>query len=69
MSSTRQGSLTPLTTRWYCKSLPTLSGAIAAIRRELWKRQDFDTSVSNVNIVKMPRTTINALINAASYAA
>jgi hypothetical protein len=61
--------LTPSTARWYCKALPTFSDAIAAVRRELWKRQDFSTSASNVNIVKMPRTTINALINAASYAA
>ena len=63
------GQLTPLTASWYRKSLPTFSDALAAVRRELWKRQHFETSVSNLNIVKIPRTTINALINAASYAA
>ena len=63
------GQLTPLTASWYHKSLPTFSDAIAAVRRELWRGQNFETSIPNVNIIKMPRTTINALINAASYAA
>jgi hypothetical protein len=63
------GQLTPLTASWYHKSLPTFSDAIAAVRRELWRGQNFETSIPNLNIIKMPRTTINALINAASYAA
>jgi hypothetical protein len=63
------GQLTPLTASWYHKSLPTFSDAIAAVRRELWRGQNFETSIPNLNIIKMPRTTINALIDAASYAA
>ncbi len=37
--------------------MPTFSDTIAAVRRELWKRQDFDTSLSKVKMVKMPRST------------
>lgn len=57
------------TASWYRKPLPTFSDAIALVRRQLWASQDFQTSPSVLDFVKMPRSTINALIGAAYYAA
>jgi hypothetical protein len=54
---------------WYHKSLPTFSDAIAAVRRQLWTRYNFDTSPPDRGINKMPHAKINALIRAACYAA
>jgi DDE superfamily endonuclease len=54
---------------WYQKSLPTFSDAIAAVRRQLWARHDFHASTCAPELIKIPRATINALINAACYAA
>jgi hypothetical protein len=59
----------PHTASWYRKPLPTFSDAIAAVRRELWTRHDFHASARAPDIIQIPRTTINALINAACYAA
>jgi hypothetical protein len=54
---------------WYRKPLPTFSDAIAAVRRELWASQSFHTSALVQDLVKIPKTTINILIDAACYAA
>jgi hypothetical protein len=54
---------------WYRKPLPTFSDAIATVRRELWASQTFHTSALVQELVKIPQTTINILINAACYAA
>jgi hypothetical protein len=54
---------------WYRKPLPTFSDAIAAVRRELWTSHNFDMPKINPDLVKIPRATINLLINAACYAA
>jgi DDE superfamily endonuclease len=54
---------------WYRKSLPTFSDAIATVRRELWTNQNFDRIQIDPDLVKIPRTTINTLINVACYAA
>ena len=54
---------------WYRKPLPTFSDAIAAVRRELWTSHNFNMPKINPDLVKIPRATINLLINAACYAA
>ncbi len=59
----------PRTASWYSKPLPTFSDALARVRRELWTHHDFCTSAAVPDLVKLPRTTINALIGAACYAA
>lgn len=59
----------PRAASWYRKPLPTFSDAIAAVRRELWTRHDFHTSAWATDVLKIPRTTINTLIDAACYAA
>lgn len=59
----------PRTASWYSKPLPTFSDALARVRRELWTHHDFCTSAAVSDLVKLPRTAINALIGAACYAA
>jgi len=59
----------PRAASWYRKPLPTFSDAIAAVRRELWTRHDFHASAWATDVLKIPRTTINTLIDAACYAA
>ena len=60
---------TPRAASWYSKPLPTFSDALARVRRELWTHHDFHTSPVTPDLVKLPRTTIDALIGAACYAA
>ncbi len=59
----------PRAASWYSKPLPTFSDALARVRRELWTHHDFHTSAAVPDLVKLPRTAINALIAAACYAA
>jgi hypothetical protein len=60
---------TPRATSWYRKPLPTFSDAIAAVRRELWSRHNFEMSTGPTDLIKIPDTIINSLINTACYAA
>ena len=60
---------TPRAASWYSKPLPTFSDALARVRRELWMHHDFHTSPVTPDLVKLPRTTTDALIGAACYAA
>ena len=60
---------TPRAAAWYPKPLPTFSDALALVRRELWTRPGFNISANGPKLVEIPRTTINALIGAACYAA
>jgi hypothetical protein len=60
---------TPRATSWYRKPLPTFSDAIAAVRRELWTRHNFEMSTGPTDLIKIPDTIINSLINTACYAA
>lgn len=63
------GTPTPRVASWYSKPLPTFSDALARVRRELWTHHGFHTSPATPDLVKLPRTTIDALIGAACYAA
>jgi hypothetical protein len=60
---------TPRAASWYPKPLPTFSDALAAVRRELWAPDDFHTSASSSDLLRMPRGAVNSLINIACYAA
>jgi len=60
---------TPRATSWYRKPLPTFSDAIAAVRLELWSRHNFEMSTGPTDLIKIPDTIINSLINTACYAA
>jgi DDE superfamily endonuclease len=60
---------TPRAASWYRKPLPTFSDAIAAVRRELWASHSLHRSALVQDLVKIPQTAMNILINAACYAA
>jgi hypothetical protein len=63
------GTPIPRVASWYRKPLPTFSDAIARVRRELWASHPFHTPALAPDLVKIPRTKFNILINAACYAA
>lgn len=59
----------PNAASWYRKPMPTFSDAIATVRRALWTNHGFDKPALDRDLIKIPSTTINILINAACYAA
>ena len=54
--------------RWYVKSLPTFSDALALVRRYLWART-FSISPESIDMIKVPRSLFNRLRDIALYAA
>ncbi|MEO1127771.1 MAG: hypothetical protein AAFX95_27365 [Cyanobacteria bacterium J06639_16] len=56
-------------TAWYKKSLPTFADALALVRQRLWLWQTFQTSDSNLELVKVPRNLFNTWADLLYYAA
>jgi hypothetical protein len=54
---------------WYTKELPTLADALALARRCLWNSCHFSTSSQRRDVVKVPRSLWERLIDAVCYAA
>jgi hypothetical protein len=54
--------LLPERVRWYSKSDPTFSDALALVRRELWTSPTFATSRQDREITKIPAGLLNRLI-------
>jgi DDE superfamily endonuclease len=54
--------LLPQRVRWYSKSDPTFSDALALVRRELWTSPTFATSRQDREITKIPAGLLNRLI-------
>jgi hypothetical protein len=54
---------------WYVKRWPTFSDALAAVRYQLWHQRDFHTSLSNTDMVKIPRSLLTRFIDILCYAA
>jgi len=59
----------PRAASWYPKPLPTFRDAIAAVCRQLWLPDHFHRSRSASDPRRMLRSTLNALVNVACYAA
>jgi hypothetical protein len=57
------------TAAWYEKQIPTFADAIAIVRRCLWSSWHFSTSGKNSDVVKVPRSLLERLTDAACYAA
>jgi DDE superfamily endonuclease len=57
------------TAAWYAKEQPTFSDALAMVRRCLWSSCHFQTSLSETEIVKIPRSLFERLTDAVCYAA
>ena len=55
---------------WYEKQRPTLSDALALVRKELWAREaTFCGSYAETDTVKVPRALEERLTDAVCYAA
>lgn len=54
---------------WYDKTLPTFADALALVRQRLWQNQTFQTSLSETDMVKIPRTLFNTWFDLLCYAA
>lgn len=54
---------------WYEKTTPTFADAIAVVRSCLWKHSHFSTSPNNTEVVKLPRSLLERLIDTICYAA
>jgi hypothetical protein len=54
---------------WYTKQWPTFSDALAAVRYQLWHHQDFHLSLSDADVVKIPRPLLKRFIDTLCYAA
>jgi hypothetical protein len=68
----RSVSQTPVRVRqaaWYPKAQPTFADALASIRRELWAQAAFQLSVSEPDMVKVPRRFVECLTDTLCYAA
>jgi hypothetical protein len=67
--STQRGKLPMRQEAWYVKPLPTFSDALALVRHQLWHGQEFHTSLSNTDMVKIPRLLLKRFTEALCYAA
>lgn len=54
---------------WYTKSTPTLSDALALVRRHLWTQTTFPTSLPEPDSAKVPRALLAHLADLLGYAA
>jgi len=59
----------PRAAAWYPKAHLTFSDAIAAVRREIWRHQNYCTSRTRAEIIKIPRPIWDRMVNALTYAA
>lgn len=64
-----QQTITIRQAAWYRKDCATFSDTIALVRRYLWHRQDFWISEKPPDIVKIPRSLFDCLIDTLDYAA
>ena len=63
------GALPARRAAWYPKPAPTFSDALAAVRRDLWRRQLFSTSDPPTDTAGIPRRLLERLTDALAYAA
>jgi len=66
------GQSEPLPVReaaWYVKRWPTFSDALAVVRYELWHHRDFHLSLSDPDVVEIPRSLLMRFIDTLCYAA
>lgn len=65
-----KGKMMPIrTAAWYAKERPTFADAIAMVRRCMWGNCHFSTSVTNRDVLKVPRALLERLTDAVCYAA
>ncbi|MEO6590381.1 MAG: hypothetical protein ABIP06_13870 [Pyrinomonadaceae bacterium] len=57
----KQGKLKMRQAVWYHKQVATFSDAIGCVRQQIWEWQSFQTSVSKVEMIKIPRQYLECL--------
>jgi hypothetical protein len=65
----RGGKLPMHQAAWYVKTVPTFSDALAAVRSHWWRAIGLSTSRCKRDIIKVPRSVLHRLHEAACYAA
>jgi hypothetical protein len=60
-------SLPVATTAWYPKSQASFSDALAAVRLDLWRSLNIYTSASNPDMLLIPKSTLDLLVNFVCY--
>src|SRR5215212_6972353 len=63
------GGILPQRAAWYPKPRPSFSDALAAVRYRLWTSTTFATSQSHGDVAKIPRATLEQIVQAACYPA
>jgi hypothetical protein len=61
------GQLPVRTTAWYPKRQATFADALATVRHHLWNVESFSTSPYDTDIVKIPKVTLERLMNTVCY--
>jgi hypothetical protein len=64
---TQERSLAARTTAWYVKSEPTFADAIALVRRYLWTHIQFTNSSAHTELVEIPVSMLEGLIDSVCY--
>jgi hypothetical protein len=67
--ATKSQKMSVRTAAWYEKELPTFADAIAMVRRCMWSNCHFSTSSQSSDVLKVPRSLLERLTDAVSYAA
>ncbi|MBL7164675.1 MAG: hypothetical protein ISS57_18970 [Anaerolineales bacterium] len=52
---------------WYIKEEATFSDALAAVRRHLWSRLNYERSSQNPDLLLIHQTVLFSLVDAACY--
>lgn len=65
----KQNLLVTKPTAWYQKSHPTFSDAIASVRRQIWRKQNFSTSAFKDDIYNLNSDWLSLLVDMATRAA
>ena len=61
------GQLPVRATAWYPKRQATCADALATVRYHLWNVESFSTSPYATDIVKIPKGTLDRLMNTVCY--
>jgi hypothetical protein len=67
--SAKSQKMSVRTAAWYKKELPAFADTIALVRRCLWSSCHFSTSSQSRDVLKVPRSLLERLTDAVSYAA
>ena len=59
--------VTPRSSAWYCKDLPTFSDALALVRTHIWQSRTFHMSCPEQDMIKVPRILFERFTDLLAY--